>query len=227
MREITIRFTVDNKQYQGKYIFSYNIDYKYLAQVIIDILNRENDTRHTYSSFQFFDNSNKEISAIKGGRDLWGIYDMDKISINELWEQEGTNIRFEIGIFQEVLYGTNLSYKKEYVDSSLMYNYSLKKFPRSILFDSHLSKEIFYQGKKAIYLCESNGKNIYRDDRNRNYIMRMNVNTEKIEAGFINPLTNVLIVDPDFLDFPHNKQPSNQKQYYRFKDSDVNFYDLA
>lgn len=228
MRELIIRFTCDNKQYYGKNIINRVINYRDLTYRIVDIFNIENDTQHSLYSFQFFNNSNEEISTGKGGLDSWGIYRSDIITINELWKGEGNNIRFEINTYNDkVLSSTNLSYKEECVDSALMYNYSLKKSPRSILFDSKLSKELFYQGKEAIYLCESDGKKIYIDDRNRNYIMRMNVNTEKVEAGFINPLTNVLIIDPDFTDFPHNRNPDNQKQYYRFKNSDINFYDLA
>lgn len=205
-----------------------------LADKLIEIYNEEYKTNYAViaNNFHFFNRSD-DITTEK-------VYNTCEPRNSERFTpldffrrfKEEDNINFEIELMAgypncELFTGTNLIYNITKIEQNLLYTFRYDKTPFAIAFTAERSKEEFLNGK-PIYVYDSNNKCIWVDERSRNYVIRMNLETEIVEAGYIGVESNIFVKDENFLDFPHSSSTDRfAGQIYRFKDSDSNFYQMS
>lgn len=161
--------------------------------------------------------------------------DMIKELTHEI--KDTSSFSFEMKDDQGISFkGERLSYKFDIgTKRSICFHY--ENNPKSIVFDTESNKNLFYQGK-PIYLWDkivdyySEPFETYKiniDDRGRNYIIRINSTIEKMEAGYLNRLTNVFTPDERFKDLPHHQlnDLTYKEKIFRFEDCDINFFQVC
>lgn len=212
-----------------------------LADKLMEIYNEEYKTNYAViaNNFHFFNRSD-EISTEKVYSGSAPTLRLSESRYAERFTpldffrrfKEEDNINFEIELMIgypncELFTGTNLIYNITKIEQNLLYTFRYDKTPFAIVFNDERSKEEFLNGK-PIYVYDSNNKCIWVDDRSRNYVIRMNLETEIVEAGYIGIESNIFIKDENFLDFPHSSSTDRfSGQIYKFKDSEINFYQMS